>query len=107
MKTFEEYQALAVKVPLPLRNDRARIDLPILGLQEEVGKISSLLGQAFASGKLRLSQTQSVKVKEGLSDILWCVALLCGETGIEMQEVAAYSIARLEERTKGLDSGRR
>jgi hypothetical protein len=103
MKTFEEYQALATKVPLSLRNNRDRMDLPVRGLQEDAGKIGSLLATAFASGKLGLTQEQSREVKDRLSDILWCVASLCNETGINMQEVAAHSIAQLQERTKGLD----
>jgi hypothetical protein len=70
MKTFEECQALATKVPPSLRNNRARIDLSVPGLQEEAGKIGSLLGKEFASGKLGLTQVQSGEVKDRLSDVL-------------------------------------
>jgi len=107
MNTFEEHQSIAAKVPVSLRNDRGRIHLPVLGLQEEAGKIGSLLTAAFASGKFRLTPAQSKEVKDRLADILWCVARLCGETGIAIQELAAHSITQLQARAKGLDSDRR
>ena len=64
MKPFEEYQGLAVKTPLSLRNDRDRIDLPVSALQQEAGKIGGLLAKAFASGRLRLMQGQTEELKD-------------------------------------------
>ena len=107
MRTFEEFQSLAAKTPLSLRNDRDRINLPVLGLQEEAGKIGALLTRAFASGKLHLTQAQTIELQGRLSDTLWYLALLCGETGIPMQDVATQGIAQLEARTKMLDRDRR
>src|ERR1035441_6026426 len=54
MRTFEEYQSVATRTPLSLRNNRDRINLPVLGLQEEAAKVGSLLASADASGKLAL-----------------------------------------------------
>jgi NTP pyrophosphatase (non-canonical NTP hydrolase) len=105
--TFEEYQDLAIKVPLSLRNNRDRINLPVLGLQEEAGKIGSLLTTASASGRFSLTPEQRRVVQDRLSDILWYVALLCGEAGITMQDVATRSIAQLQAGTKELDPDRR
>ena len=107
MKTFEEYESLAVKTPLSLRNDRDRINMPVWGLQEEAGKIGALLSRAFASGKLKLTQEQTIELQDRLSDTLWYIALLCSETSIAMQDVATQSIAKLEARTKALDRDQR
>ena len=107
MKTFEEYQALATKTPLSLRNNRDRILLPVSGLQQEAGKIGSLLTAASASGKIRLTPEQIGELKERLSDVLWCVAVICGETGIAMQDVAVNSIAQIQTRVQALDPKRR
>lgn len=101
MNTFEEYQNVATKVPIALRNNRDRIELPVLGLQEEAGKIGSVLTVAFASGRFRLTPDQSKEVKDRLADILWCVARLCGETGIAMQELATRSTTQLQARARG------
>jgi NTP pyrophosphatase (non-canonical NTP hydrolase) len=107
MRTFKEYQSAATRTPLSLRNNRDRINLPVLGLQEEAGKVGSLLGSAFGSGKLALTQEQINEIQDRLSDMLWYVALLCGETGIAMQDVAAHSLAQLQARTKALDPDQR
>jgi NTP pyrophosphatase (non-canonical NTP hydrolase) len=103
MKTFDEYQASAAKMPVSLRNNRERINLPVLGLQEEAGRIGSLLATASAGGKLSLTSEQSTEVKDRLADMLWYAALLCGETGIAMQDVAEHSVAQLQARAKELD----
>jgi hypothetical protein len=107
MKTFEEYQAIATKVPIALRNNRDRINLPVLGLQEEAGKIGTLLTTASASGKFGLTQEQSTELKDRLSDVLWYVALLSSETGFAMQDVAEHSIAQIQARFRELDPDRR
>jgi len=107
MTTFEAYQALAVKVPLSLRNNRDRVNLPVLGLQEEAGKTGLLLSTAFASGKMVLRPKQREELEDRLADILWYVALLCSETGMAMKDLAAHSAAQLQARTKELDPNRR
>ncbi|HWW01681.1 MAG TPA: hypothetical protein VNZ64_18425 [Candidatus Acidoferrum sp.] len=107
MRTFKEYQDVAVRAPLSLRNNRDRINLPVLGLQQEAGKLGSLLSSPFASGKLELTQEQKSELQDRLSEMLWYMALLCAETGMAMHDVAAHSIAQLQARTKALDPDRR
>jgi hypothetical protein len=107
MTTFKEYQQIAAKVPISLRNDRDRIELPILGLQEETGKLSKLLSVAFASGKLHLNPAQSGEVKDRLADVLWCIARLCDETGISMDNIATHSLEQIQARVSGLDPNQR
>jgi NTP pyrophosphatase (non-canonical NTP hydrolase) len=107
MKTFEEFQALATRVPLSLRNNRDRINLPVTGLQGEAGKIGALLAAASASARFALTPEQRSELNNRLADILWYVASLCGAAGIAMQEVAAHSIAQLQERIRHLDPERR
>jgi hypothetical protein len=105
--TFKEYQAHAAKVPLSLRNNRDRMNLPVLGLQEEAGKIGFLLATAFSSGKLALMPKQTQDLRDRLSHVLWCVAILCGEAGLTLQDVAAHSVAQLQARAKQIDPDRR
>jgi len=107
MSTFEEYQAVATKVPLSVRNNLDRIHLPLLGLQQEAGKIGSLLTTAAASGTLTLTDRQRGELRDRLGEIFWCIALLCNETGIPMQGVAVHSVEQLQARAKGLDPDQR
>jgi hypothetical protein len=37
MNTFQEYQTVAAKVPISLRNNRDQVLLPVSGLQQEAG----------------------------------------------------------------------
>ena len=105
--TFDEFQALAVRTPLALRNNRDRIMLPVRGLQEESGKIGLLLETACASGQFRLTENQSEELRNRLSDILWYVALLCSESGITMKAVATHSTEQLRARARELDPDQR
>jgi hypothetical protein len=107
MRTFDEYEALATKVSLSLRNNRERIELPVLGLQQEAGKLGTLLTAASASGRFSLTPGQRREVQDRLADLLWYVALLCKESGLTMQDVAAHSAAQLQARNSGLDPDRR
>lgn len=107
MNTFSEYERAAASVPVSLRNDRDRIELPVLGLQEEAAKIGSMLTRSLVSGRFHLTQAQSKEVKDHLADVLWYVARLCGETGIGMEQLAAHSVTQLQTRTKGLDPDQR
>lgn len=107
MKTFEEFQALANKVPLSLRNNLDRINLPVIGLQEEAGRIGALLARVSTSGRLELTPEQRNKLHDSLSDLLWHMALLCSETGITMQDIACHCIKQLQERAEQLDPDQR
>jgi len=103
VKTFEEFQAFATTVPLSLRNNRDRIDLPVTGLQEEAGKIGALLAAGHATGRLALTSEQRNELQGRLADVVWYAALLCHEAGIPMQEAAAHSVVQLQDRVKQLD----
>ncbi len=107
VKTLAEYQALATQVPPSLRNNRDRILFPVTGLQAEAGKIGSLLMSAPTPRKSALTVEQAGEARDCLSEVLWYVALLCHETGITMEEVAAYSVTQLQARAKELDPDQR
>jgi hypothetical protein len=107
MKTFAEYQKIAAQVPVSLRNNRDRIDFPVTGLQQDAGKLGSLLAAAFESGKFSLTPEQSEEVKNRMGDILWYVARLCDETGISMESVVTHSIAQFKLRTREFDPDER
>ena len=94
-------------MPVSLRNDRDRINLPVAGLQTASGKIGSILERSFASGKFNLPPEPRNELQDKLSDILWCAAILGNETGISLQDVATHSVAQLQARAKILDPDQR
>ena len=78
-----------------------------LKLPPTLPSIGSLLTRASASGHFRLSPEQRSQLHDRLSESLWYMALLCEETGITLQEVAANGFAQLQERVKQLDPDQR
>lgn len=107
MTTFAEYQALAAATPLSLRNDLDRIRFPASGLLEASGKISSLLNRASTTGRFSLTGEQGCELQDRLADLLWCTTLLCAESGMSLEDVAAHSLAQLQARAKDLDPDQR
>lgn len=105
--TFQEFQNFAIKTPVAMRSNRDRVDLAIVGLQKDAGKIGSLLQAAFASGKLQLTPDQGAEVQDRMSDVLWYIALLSIEVGINMEDLAARSVTLLRDRMKSFDPDRR
>jgi NTP pyrophosphatase (non-canonical NTP hydrolase) len=105
--TFEEYQTIATRVPASLRNNLDRISLPLRGLQEEAGRIGSLLQMTAATGHLNLAQEQRREIQDRLADLLWYVSLLGNETGTSLADIAAHSVAQIQERAKHLDPDQR
>jgi NTP pyrophosphatase (non-canonical NTP hydrolase) len=105
--TFEEFQTRATNIPASMRNNLDRVNLPIRGLQQEAGKIGSLLARASRSGRFESAPDERSEVRDRLGDMLWYIALLCGETEIPMQKVPTHDIARLGERFERLDPEQR
>jgi hypothetical protein len=103
VNTFTEYQSAASKIPVSLRNNRDRIDFPVTGLQQDAGKVGSILAAAYETGQFKPTQEQREEVKDLMADILWYVARLCDETGIPMENVARHSIAQFELRMNNFD----
>jgi NTP pyrophosphatase (non-canonical NTP hydrolase) len=105
--TFEEYEATVKSLPVSLRNNRDRIDLPVNGLQAEAGKIGRLLGDASVTGRLQLTPEESKNLQEKFSDVLWYLTTLCHESGMTLEKIAAQSIAQLQARMREFDPDKR
>ncbi len=103
MNSFQDYQVDATKLPVSLRNNRDRILFTISGLQEEAGKIGSLLEAVVAPTKFELTTGQQSELKDRLADTLWYIALLCHESGLTLQEIATHSLNQLKARREVLD----
>lgn len=105
--TFEEYEAIVTQVPASLRNNLDRTNLPVRGLQEEAGKIGTMLQAATASGRLALTAEQQADLRDRLADALWYVALLAKESGTSIAQIASHSVDQVKERFSGLDPDQR
>ena len=107
MTTFEEFQASATTVPVSLRNNLDRIHFLRSGLQVEAGKISRVLGEGSSTGHFSLTHEQTSELRQRLGELLYYIAMACGELRIPLQDVANSSLERLQERLSGLDPDQR
>lgn len=71
---------------------------PALGLTNEAGEVSGKLKKIIRDndGVINLEQRQDIS-KE-LGDVLWYIAQLASELGIELEDVAAANLAKLASR---------
>ena len=86
---FSEYQELVVKMPL--------FDDPALGLPGEVGEVLELVKKDRRPGDRRKEINKEDLTKE-LGDILWYLTVLGNTYGINLLDVAATNIDKLNKR---------
>lgn len=89
--TFDEYQTQARATAIYSR-DKA-IVYPALGLAGEAGEVAEKVKKWIRDGNL----DRDAIIKE-LGDVMWYIAALSGDLGIDMSEVAAQNIRKLQDR---------
>jgi NTP pyrophosphatase (non-canonical NTP hydrolase) len=91
---FNEYQILADRTRAHDLNDREAIAMTALGLTGESGECADII-------KKHLYHNHPLdrdKVIKELGDVLWYVAIMAKEIGVELSEVAEKNIAKLRAR---------
>lgn len=89
--TFDEYQTQARATAIYPR-DKA-IVYPALGLAGEAGEVAEKVKKWIRDGNL----DREAIIKE-LGDVMWYIAALSGDLGIDMSEVATQNIRKLQDR---------
>jgi len=95
MMTFKEYQKLARKPAIYPKIGRNFI-YPLLGLAEETGEVFEKLKKLFRDRKGKIDKNFLNLIELELGDILWYLANLCSELGINLEKVAKKNIEKLE-----------
>jgi NTP pyrophosphatase (non-canonical NTP hydrolase) len=68
-----------------------------LGLTGESGEVADIIKKHIGQGH-PLDDASMDKIAEKLGDILWCIAVMASEIGIDLNEVAALNLKKLERR---------
>lgn len=89
--TFSEYQEAARSTAIYPR-DRA-IVYPALGLTGEAGEVAEKVKKWIRDGNL-----DKEAIAKELGDVLWYIAALSGDLGIDMDEIAQRNIQKLQDR---------
>lgn len=89
---FNKYQVHAMATRLP----NADLRYGVLNLAGEAGEVASKYAKSIRDGYD--NQVDPVEVAKELGDVLWCVALICEEIGVDMNTVATMNIDKLASR---------
>lgn len=103
--TFSEYQARAgdtAKYPDAGHNPI----YPTLGLAGEAGEVSEKVKKVLRDKGGQFDADAVAAIKKELGDVLWYVARLAAELGLDMGDIAAENLAKLASRQdRGVLSG--
>jgi len=94
---FNSYQITASKAAI-YPNIGQNITYPALGLCGEAGEIAEKIKKIYRDEQGKISpETRQALTKE-LGDVLWYISAMCGELGVELEEVALLNLQKLNKR---------
>ena len=96
---FKEYQEKSAETAL-YPNRGQNFIYPTLGLVGEAGEVAEKVKKILRDNDGKLEETRVQEIKKELGDVLWYVAALCRELGLDMGEVARLNIEKLQSRKK-------
>ena len=107
MLTFTEYQKGAMSTAIyPICHvmtkeevlQRIGFTYPALGLAGEAGELAEKFKKIIRDNEGMINDDKQKELAKELGDVLWYVAALCTELGLNMEEVAAANLAKLASR---------
>lgn len=103
--TFKEYQARTAdtaKYP----NVGQNVVYPTLGLAGEAGEVAEKVKKVLRDRDGHFDAGEVAALKKELGDVLWYVARLAAELGLDLEDIAAENLAKLADRkARGRISG--
>ena len=94
---FKEYQEKAKETALYPKANPSWV-YPALGLAGESGEIMNKLKKIIRDSNFEVSEEKLEELEGEFGDILWYVAMLCTEFGLNLDEVAQNNIQKLSSR---------
>ena len=72
----------------------------VLGLNGEAGEVAEILKKEIRKGNVTLSIDAKARILDELGDVLWYLASICHELGVELNWVAGQNLDKLQERKR-------
>lgn len=69
-------------------------DYPVLGLGEEAGEVTGLFAKAVRKG----TPVPLDKLRKELGDVLWNVAQIATDHGMDLSDIANFNLKKLDDR---------
>jgi NTP pyrophosphatase (non-canonical NTP hydrolase) len=95
---FDVYQSSAVKTAI--YPEQARIIYPALGLANEAGEALGKIKKVIRDHEGAYSPETRAAISAELGDVLWYIAALCNDLGLQMSNVAEENIKKLYDRAE-------
>ena len=96
IRTFDDYQAAAIRTAV--YPDSIRILYPALGLAGEAGEVANKVKKIYRDDGGQVTDDRRVQVAKELGGVLWYVAAVCTDLGLNMGDVARENVAILASR---------
>lgn len=75
-----------------------KIVYPALGLAGEAGEVANKIKKIFRDNDGDISESKTKELNKELGDVLWYVAQVASELGLDLDEVAQLNLDRLNSR---------
>jgi len=95
---LSEYQKEAYKTAV--YPERYVVIYPALALAEEAGEVSGLLAKALRDCDGKLDAERKARISKELGDVLWELAAVATDCGLNLDEIAAENLKKLAKREK-------
>lgn len=103
---FNKYQKLSRKTAIYPRHSKNWIVYPVLGLLSESGEIAGKFKKILRDQKWKITPDHKKEISKELGDVLWYIAQMATELGLDLAKIAEENIAKLFSRKKrGVISG--
>ncbi len=96
MMTFSDYQREALRTDRTGDNDLKGMMIPLLGLAGEAGSLLSEYKKWLREGEAYVPFSH--QVSEEIGDILWYLAKLASRLNLDLGDIAAENLAKIQER---------
>lgn len=94
--TFNDYQENAVRTAI--YGEGNKVIYPTLGLCGEAGEVAEKVKKVFRDKGGVFDQETKEAIKFELGDVLWYIANIANDLGIDLYDVAEKNIEKLESR---------
>jgi NTP pyrophosphatase (non-canonical NTP hydrolase) len=94
--TLDEYQTAARQTAL-FSSDH-RVTYPALGLASEAGEVAGKVKKVLRDHGGEFDPAQTAAIRDELGDVLWYVAVLAGDLGLSLDDIAAQNVEKLRSR---------
>ncbi|BAL99939.1 MULTISPECIES: nucleoside triphosphate pyrophosphohydrolase family protein [Caldilinea] len=95
--TLNEYQRASRRTWSLIHTDHP-ITYPTLGLVNEAGEVAGKVKKIFRDKGGVISPEDREALKQELGDVLWYLAQIATELGLELDEVASANLSKLYDR---------